>query len=178
MAPQDLGRDQLKVDATSVLLEGGRRIAIYNFNIPSEYVDDEDRRRQVLERIDNVVRADFGSNQVQYMITASYYLRNIHTGKEYIWTGSFFLRENSPATISSFQPYNANFVANAFHSLQNVRTKLTWLGVNTAWTFDRLESAIVNVQSSVSEYDPILELRQLNRQGSRGRRHHETFLLP
>ena len=167
------------MDATSVRLEGGlRRILIYNFNLPAQYVDNPDLRRDVLRRVDAVVGADFRGVSANYMITASYNLLNVHTGAQHVWTGSFFLRGNAPSTISSFQPFTADFQVNAFQSLQNVETKLTWLGVETAWVFDRLESVIVNVQASVRENDPILNVRRLDQRGTVGDRRHETFFLP
>jgi len=167
MARLPLGRQDFKLDATSVKL-GGEILVLYNVNLPELLVDNEADRERALEIVKNLVQTDFEGNRVDYQITASYMLKNAVTGQTKLWRGSFFTSENSPAEITQFKQFNpSTFVQTALGetSGENVRERLRWFGNNSVWAFESLESAIVNIQTVLPSSHPVFRRRGLKKQG-------------
>jgi hypothetical protein len=146
-----LTRNDLKVDATT-LKEDNSYIVFFNINVPLRIVEgSEDTFMETCQRIGQFLNRNFTLQEaVYFQVTATYYIVNKKTGHGRLWGGSFSPRANSVAELAPFQRYNTNtFAPLVVRASSNAEDKLQWVGKDTNWEFDRLESIIVNVQSSV-----------------------------
>jgi hypothetical protein len=172
---------QLKVDCTAYNLSDTRNkehfVVVYNINVPATVVNDQESRLNALERICLLLESDFGRNEiVNYQITGTYILRNSESGDTKEWVGSFYAGTHNPAIVADFQLFNSDtFVNTVFPILNNVEEKLLWNGRNTKWTFERLQSVIINAQCTVNKSHPILQIRKLIRRKTKFR---NIFNLP
>jgi hypothetical protein len=170
-----LTRDDLKVDATT-LKEENSIILFFNINVPLRIVQaSQDTYYNTCLQIENFINDNFNVGEsVYFQVTATYFIRNKKTGEEKLWGGSFSPRANSIAQLSPFQKYirNNTFANIVVNASNNAEEKLKWVGKDTNWEFDRLESIIVNVQSSVNHGHETIERHSLLRQK------HVTFELP
>jgi hypothetical protein len=159
-----LTRNDLKVDATT--LRGDRSLIVFfNINIPLRIVQDSQATLyNTCLQIEHFINDNFNATDaVYYQVTATYYIINKHTGEGRLWGGSFSPRANSVAQLSPFQKYiqNNTFATVVVGASTNVEEKLQWVGKDTNWEFDRLESIIVNVQSSVNNDHETIERHRL-----------------
>jgi hypothetical protein len=174
-----MNRLDLKVDAIVIgprLAAGDRRlILVYNINIPA-YLSHEERTVAVA-RAQALLESDFRNTDVQYQVTASYFLRHTHTDFERFWNGSFYARGNSPAQLSGFERFNSlTFATNVQRAMRDAERKLTYTGLDTVWKFDRLNSIILNVQSKIRANHPVFGKRGLH--DIMGRKLQISFALP
>jgi len=174
----NISHPDFKVDATALELEN-QYIVVYNANIPAVLVQDEQDRRQALERIRNLFQADFGARETYFQLTASYMLRNTGTNELRYWSGSFFARGNFPAQLSDFEEFNpATFVQTCLAQTRDVDTRLKWRGHDTLWTFESLNSIIINAQCNVHKQDALLNKRNFVPNASRFERVFLRFAIP
>jgi len=179
-----LNRQDLKVDSTAVpfqTVNGERKyVLIYNCNIPWQVVRDDNQMTGALLRIGNLLQIDLAlCERVSFQVTASYWLRNELSGEMKLWVGSFFGRHNAQAQLTRFVPFDPrSFVDTVFESTRDINNKLKWFGVDTSWTYNKLEAVIINVQSQTTEKNPILSRRNLLDLNPRNKRNHELFRLP
>jgi len=181
------GHQTLKVDATALFFPEKDRenkfLVIFNVNVPERIVNDDNEYPLVLERIRDLLIAEFQVDNnvgpIYYQITATYYLVHKISGASRVWTGSFFPKGNSPAQLAPFRQFDpANFVN---HVLQNttpesIEAKLNWTEQDSNWQFDSLASVIINAQTNVLVSHSVLTRRNLIAHGGR-RRLHQTFAL-
>jgi len=176
--PLPLNGEGFQVDATAIELDN-QYIIVYNANIPVVLVQDEQDRRQALERIQNLFQSDFGARETYFQITASYMLRNTGTNELRYWSGSFFARGNFPAQLSNFEQFNpATFVQTSLAQTRDVEARLTWRGHDTLWTFESLKSIIINAQCKVGKQDALLTKRNFVPDSSRFTRVFRRFAIP
>jgi hypothetical protein len=170
-------RGILKIDATSIqtrLNNQNAFVIIYNINVPQHIVNQPNEFLTTLQDIKNLVAGDFGGGHVLFQITASYLLEHTETGQLRTWTGSFFVKNNSLAQVSSFIVFNANnFVRTSSLEIASLTQKLTLQNGNTKWKFNRLLSVIFNIQSTVDPTNRLLTTRNL-----KNPRRHRTFQFP
>ena len=170
---QLLTRNDLKVDAT--YLDGSEQnsfLILYNVNVPSRLIFGDPAN--VAEQVKRFLDVEFPPPcTIYFQLTATYYIVNKQTGFERLWSGSFSPRQNLAARLLPFQNYdNASFVNKFVNACDNVQEKLTWFGRETVWEFDRLESVIVNVQTTAQHGHPALAGHNLRKQK------FVTFQLP
>lgn len=126
------------------------------------YVDVVPNYQDVLINIATLVENDLAGAEVQFQVTACYYLRNVHTGELRKWTGSFSTINNFAARITHFIAFDpAQFVPLVLGATQNLEEKLTWNEVDTDFEFYRLISVIFNFQALVASNHHVLDLREL-----------------
>jgi len=183
MAHVWLNRQHLKVDVTAVSLDGSPNyLILYNCNVPERIIYDNNLSRDAFDRIGRLIQEDFPPPlPVYFQITGAYYLKHQVTGDEYLWTGSFHGKYSSAAQLTPFYQFIGadNFSQFAFNMTRQPEVSFTWVGRDTAWTFDRLEAIIVNVQCEVSNRNDIFEKRHLMQlRHGRRRRNHKTFHVP
>lgn len=172
---------RLKVDATAFKSSDNNRqrffVVFFNINIPAFVVNDAEQRRDALNRTRDLLVDDFGVREtVFFQITATYILKNAETNDERQWKGSFQTKLNNPSLLSEFQQFrNDTFVEIANGIISNAEAKLLQNGRNSKWTFERLQSIIVNAQCLVFESHSVLQKRSLVR---RQKRFRVTFDLP
>ena len=172
-------RNTLKVDAVSAPIEDNRNskfLIIYNVNIPFEYLDErQTTTRDILVRIKKLLVKDFYTYPVTYQITASYNLVHSITGEFRVWTGSFSVRDNTPAQITAFQDFNPDtFVEESLDDLEDFEDKLVRPPEHSSgWVLNSINSVIFNVQCIVDQNSRVLNIFPRN-----GRRAHRTFALP
>lgn len=172
-------RNTLKVDAVSAEIEDRTRsnfLIIYNINVPYQYLDErETTTRNILERIKGLLTVDFRGHEPVYQITASYNLLNSVTGEFRVWTGSFSVRDNTPAQITGFLDFDPNtFVDDSLENLEDFEEKLERAPeLSSNWVVNSINSVIFNVQCIVDDENSALNLFPRN-----GRRAHRTFALP
>jgi|688.fasta_scaffold05428_20 hypothetical protein len=149
----------------------------YNINIPAAVVNNPIGRLEALERARVLIESDFGLNEtVDYQITGTYELKNVDTNMVREWVGNFYAGLNNPSIIQDFQLFEGfSFVNTVWPLLENVGAKLLFNGRDSKWKFERLQSIILNVQSTVYENHPLLQKRKLL-QGKR--KFHRSFDLP
>ncbi len=185
-APVMLSIHSLKVDCTALPNDTRNRsqyLIVQNVNIPEGMVYDPIEFPTVLQRVQDYLTAEFSRPQlipVYFQITAAYNLVHKTTGATRLWTGSFFPRGNSVASLTSF----VKFVPEEFvhyvtrlTSRELIEDKFTWTDQDSSWQFDGLVSIIINTQANVSPTFPILTERGLIQHGRR-KRAHVSFLLP
>ena len=172
-------RNTLKVDAVSAPIEDKRNsqfLIIYNINIPFEYLEErQTTTRDILVRIKKLLVKDFYTYPVTYQITASYNLVHSITGEFRVWTGSFSVRDNTPAQITAFQDFNPDtFVEESLDDLEDFEDKLVRSPeLSSGWVLNSINSVIFNVQCIVDQNSRVLNIFPRN-----GRRAHRTFALP
>jgi hypothetical protein len=172
-------RNTLKVDAVSAPIEDIQRtnfLVIYNINIPYQYLDErETTTRNILGRIKHLLMRDFVQHNPVYQITASYNLINTVTGEFRVWTGSFSVRDNTPAQITRFMNFDPDtFVGDSLEHLEDFEEKLVRAPeLSSNWMLNSINSVIFNVQCVVDGESPSLSQFPRN-----GRRTHRTFALP
>jgi hypothetical protein len=172
-------RNTLKVDAVSARIEDADHhsfLIIYNINVPYQYLDErETTTRNILERIKALLMRDFRDKDSVYQITASYNLLNSVSGEFRVWTGSFSVRDNTPAQITGFLPFDPDtFVTDSLENLEDFEEKLVRAPeLSSNWELNSINSVIFNVQCIVDSDNLVLNLFPRN-----GRRAHRTFALP
>ena len=172
-------RNTLKVDAVSAPIEGHthlRYLIIYNINVPFEYLEErETTTRAILVRIKQLLVRDFNQHQPVYQITASYNLVHSISGEFRVWTGSFSVRDNTPAQITGFLPFDPDtFVDESLEDLEDFEEKLVRApDLSSNWVLNSINSIIFNVQCIVDRESPVLSNFPRD-----GRRSHKTFALP
>ena len=188
-----LTRNDLKVDSTILTQTNDYWLILFNVNVPARLVTaaNDNTNPQLLynacTQIINFVNSFVEHNQneqVVFQITACYYIVNTKTGLQRLWTGSFSPRANFAAQLAQFQNFNARTFSNVVtRSCENFDVKLTWIGRDTVWKFDSLESIIVNIQSpikiAIGSIHPILQRYGLVAEnGDYFKRRIITFELP
>lgn len=172
-------RNTLKVDAVSAPIEDPTRftfLIIYNINVPHQYLEErETTTRNILVRIKDLLVRDFNQHHPVYQITASYNLTNSVTGEFRVWTGSFSVRDNTPAQITGFLHFDPDtFVEESLENLQDFEERLVRAPeLSSNWVLNSINSIIFNVQCIVDRESPVLSQFPRN-----GRRSHRTFALP
>ena len=172
-------RNTLKVDAVSAPIEDADHsnfLIIYNINVPHQYLDErETTTRNILERIKALLMRDFPQHEPVYQITASYNLINIISGEFRVWTGSFSVRDNTPAQITGFLTFDPNtFVDDSLENLEDFEEKLVRAPeLSSNWALNSINSVIFNVQCVVDTESHVVGQFPRN-----GRRTHRTFALP
>ena len=188
-----LTRNDLKVDSTILNQTNDYWLTLFNVNVPARFVTaaNDNTNPELLNnaclkiiKFVNAFIKDNQNEQVLFQITACYYIVNTKTGLQRLWTGSFSPRENFAGQLKQFENYNASTFTNVVtRSCENFDVKLTWIGTNTVWKFDSLESIIVNLQSpikiAIGNVHPILQRYGLVVQnGEFVKRRIVTFELP
>ena len=151
-------RENFKLDAAAIYDPRARhqRVVVYNFNVPSQRLQDLDTFnfvRQVLE-------TDFPANAPgvivapYFQLSAVYVLINTVTNEERIWSGSFHPRARDLAQLTVFRPFEpASFAQYALtHSdPDRVYNKLSTFvnGKDSVWKFDRLISVVISFQTTL-----------------------------
>ena len=148
---QPLTRNDLKVDATT-LKDEDSSLVLFNINVPLRIVQGNPNEfYNTCVQIGQFISDNFHANDsVYFQVTASYYKINKQTGEGRLWGGSFSPRANSVAQLLPF----------------------VWIGRDTNWEFDRLESIVINVQSQIDNDHETLQRHNLDSQK------HVTFKLP
>ena len=118
---------------------------------------------------------DFPQHEPVYQITASYNLINIISGEFRVWTGSFSVRDNTPAQITGFLTFDPNtFVDDSLENLEDFEEKLVRAPeLSSNWALNSINSVIFNVQCVVDTESHVVGQFPRN-----GRRTHRTFALP
>ena len=181
-----LGRDQLKLDITSLDIEGeGQRFVLVNANIPFYgVVLDPARYEEVLQSTANFLDRFLGVNHdISFEVTSAYLLRHRVTNDERPWTGSFRPSQNLAAALTGpqFLPYNRPAflrAARAFGTEEAVIAALRWEGRSTEWEFDSLVSLIFNFQFKVGAAHRILVHHGLQTANRRRVRRHVCLPYP
>jgi hypothetical protein len=176
----------LKVDCTALPHDTQNRhqyLVIENINIPERLVYEPVEFTAVLNRIKDYLTVEFSRPSlipVHFQITAAYNLVHKVTGATRLWTGSFFPRGNSIASLTAFVIFNpeefVNFVQRQT-SRELIEDKLTWTNQDSSWQFDGLVSLIVNTQANVPITYSLLLEKGFIKNGP-GKRVHLSFLLP
>jgi len=173
-----LPRSVLKVDSTCIFLKGEKKkvLIIYNINIPVHVLSQIEELDNVLERIKNLLSNEFYENTVVFQITASYLLKHTVTGATKVWTGSFFVKNNTLAKLSPFLLFDKDsFKRKSLIEIKDLSNKLKLQNVDTKWRFEKLESVIINIQCKVNTNHHIIKYRNL----CNGlKRNHKVFFLP
>ena len=172
-------RSEEKVDALLVPTDDKKiLLAIYNVNVPFNLFLTQEDTIQVLERVKNLLVRDFSNVEATFQLTASYLLVHKTTGQFRTWSGSFYPRGNSRSYLSGFRRFNPDtFVQFGLDSLENVEfTLLNWPNRrDTSWVLHEVISIIFNVQSLVSNENPLIrKFPGINY----GRKKRITFALP
>ena len=171
---QPLTRNDLKVDATT-LKDEDSSLVLFNINVPLRIVQGNPNEfYNTCVQIGQFISDNFHANDsIYFQVTASYYIINKQTGEGRLWGGSFSPRANSVAQLLPFQQYiNNTFPAVVVRASSNAEEKLVWIGRDTNWEFDRLESIVINVQSQIDNDHETLQRHNLDSQK------HVTFKLP
>jgi hypothetical protein len=172
-------RNTLKVDAVCAPINeqrGSAFLIIYNINVPYNYLAErETTTRNILVRIKKLLLKDFPQRNPVYQITASYNLLNSISGQLRVWTGSFSVRDNTPAQITGFLPFEPDtFVEDTLDNLEDFEEKLVRAPeLSSNWVLNSINSVIFNVQCIVDRENPALSNFPRN-----GQRVHRTFALP
>ena len=161
-----LTRNDLKVDATVLQQTSDSWLALFNVNVPAKFVDGSNPTlfnnacQKIINFVDNFIIYNH-NEQVLFQITATYYIVNEKTGMQRLWGGSFSPRENIVGQLAQFREYNPKTFTNfVLTSCENFDIKLTWIGKNTVWKFDSLESIIINIQTpilAINNKNPVLQ---------------------
>lgn len=139
-------------------------IIVYNITLPVNIVEDENLRYLNLQRVNQLLVADFGVNaDIFYQVTGSYTLVNRVTGATQLWTGSFYTNlVFNPSLVQSFQRFDREtFTQSSFDLLSRAEEILARNGNNSEWTFESLKDIIFNVQLKKSKNDAIINRRHL-----------------
>ena len=129
---------------------------LVNFNLPAVHLTDGslEQRLGVIQRC---LESEFGweiaSGALQYCVTATYNLQHAETGETRLWTGTFQPIARRKTYLRTFAVYRPDdFVQEAAAAVAQTHTTnaLTWIGENTKWTFDGLESVIFCFQARCS----------------------------
>jgi hypothetical protein len=178
----------LKVDCTALANDQNYRnqyLVVENINIPERYVYNLIEYEAVLNRIKNFLTVKFSRPNllpVHFQLTAVYNLVHTVTNAVRVWTGSFFPRGNSIASLTTFVAFEPETFVN-FVQRQTTRefieNKLKANNQDSNWEFDSLISVIVNSQANVPLNCSLLTERELTTlQNGRRKRIHRSFVLP
>lgn len=184
----NLNAQHLKLDVTTLEIRGGSEyLAVLNFNVPADQVDDAGRFEHLLGRLANYLDSEFGNQnlRVAYQITSSYYLSHRDTGDERQWTGSFLASQNLSSSLSGpgFRLYDRESflrVSRASCSPHHIAETLNWGDRDTDWQFSQLASVIFNVQAALPASHGFLRRNDLLPDGGRGQgsNRQRTISLP
>ena len=143
-----------KLDGLIVKDEPRSFYFMVNFNVPLRHLTNdkvlpekyEVIRKCLLDEFDHEIK----QGELTYSISANYDLVNKRSNETKLWEGSFQDRTNQEFYIKenvSFEP--DSFVAQAleFARVDNVVQHLTWAGLNSEWTFSKLNSVIFVFQT-------------------------------
>ena len=179
---QPLNVDALKVDQTAIPSQHGNFAFITNINVPVRFLENEDTRRPLFERIKTFIDSEYTQSQdIQYQFTAAYELRHLQTNQIRLFHGSFHPSGNAQASITQFRPLGADFVNHALDNLtlDRIHLKLDLSDLETVWAVHRIRSVIVNVQGLTERNNDVIERRNLlGHRNSRHARTHITYHLP
>jgi len=148
-------QDILKVDAAFFETRNPQdnrrsRIVLYNINIPVRYVQSQNEYHDVLVRVSELIQNDFLNQNIQFQITAAYWLKHNQTGELKKWCGSFSAQNNHPTRLTDFEQFNpASFIPFVIANSRNAAAKLRWNRQDTHFEFHQLISLILNFQTLV-----------------------------
>lgn len=126
---------------------------LVNFNLPAVYLTDGslEQRLGVIQRcLDSEFGWEIASGELQYCVTATYTLQHAETGETRLWTGTFQPIAKRKTYLRPFAAYRPDvFVQEATAAVGPLHTTstLTWIGEDTKWTYDGLESVIFCFQA-------------------------------
>jgi hypothetical protein len=170
-------RSEEKVDGLLLPCdEQGECIVIYNINVPYDSFATRQQSIGILQRVRNLLQADFRDIPTSFQVTASYLLVNEATGQQRIWTGSFYAHGNVPGMLSQFKRFDPNtFVFFSLNCLEDIEDTLYhWpRAQGTDWKFDHVISIIFNVQCKTN-----LQSHITSKFRHQDRRNAITFALP
>jgi hypothetical protein len=174
-----------KVDITSLDLTADDSVSFLvclNFNIPHHKQADPVQFQDLLSDISQFLTLNFlPDNEVTFQVTASYYLKNRHTGEERLWTGSFFPGNRVSLSGPYFQIFNPQTFSRKLHQYteqRNVLQNLVWNHLPTEWSFLSIASFIVNCQTAVDYNHEFLRTFDLYSARRRRARRHIILMHP
>ena len=159
-----LSREDLKLDIAVADIDQGRfGVAILNFNVPHPIVAAVDPAEydRVLTSICNFLEEHFtrDNRRVTFQVTATYTLRNLVTGDERMWTGSFnpgnSVENRSYLSGPLFQEFQRNtFLQEAKRCTteDHISQCLDWTDTETEWVFSQLTSVIFSFQTRLPRH--------------------------
>lgn len=164
------GREDLKLDINVVDVEGGARaLALLNFNIPYNIVENNLQYQNVLSDVSQFLETQILSVNVgiSFQVSATYYLVNRRTGEERFWSGSFNYTAREAALLSGqqFLPYTsrANFLRDVTRCTteEHILACLQWQDRDTDWTFLRTNSVVLSCQAILSRQNEFFQRNNL-----------------
>ena len=147
---------RFKFDALISKTSPDHFLFLVNFNLPAVHLTDGslEQRLGVIQRcLDSEFRQEIASGKLQYCVTATYTLQHAETGETKLWTGTFQPIARRKTYLRPFAVYSPNdFVPQSVAAveLRHTTNSLTWIGEDTKWTFDSLESVIFCFQVKCS----------------------------
>lgn len=143
-----------KLDGLIIKDEARSFYFMVNFNVPLKYLEDEsvalEKFKVIKECVVDEFEHEIEQEALSYSIAANYDLVHKNNSETREWEGSFQDRTNQDFYIVD----NLNVVPDSFVSqaveyarIDNVVRRLTWAGLNSDWTFSKLNSVIFVFQA-------------------------------
>jgi len=143
-----------KLDGLVIKDQSTSFIFLVNFNVPVRYLEDEkscsEKLSYIVKCLEDEFEQEIKKNSLVYSIAANYNLTNKSTNEVKLWQGSFQDRTNQDFYVKEGLTFNSeDFVKNGFDSVQKdvVINHLSWGGLNSEWTFSKLNSVIFSFQT-------------------------------